>query len=50
MSDNLFFRVYEGTIDNEVLVFDQLDLNSRINNETGLPYMLIGEPIVTVDR
>ena len=48
-TENLFFRVYEGTIQEEVLLFDQLDMNSRIDNDTGLPEMMIGVPIVSVD-
>jgi hypothetical protein len=49
MTQNLFFRVYEGSVEEEILIFDQLDLNSRINNQTGKPEIAIGEAIVTVN-
>ena len=49
LTENLFFRVYEGTIQEEILLFDQLDMNSRVDSESGLPEMTIGVPIVSVD-
>lgn len=49
MTENLFFRVFEGTVEEETLLFDQLDQNSKIDAATGLPMMSIGEAIVTVN-
>ena len=43
LSKQLFFRVYEGTVQEEVLLFDQLDINSRA------PQMQIGSAIVSVN-
>lgn len=49
LSKQLFFRVYEDSLQEEVLLFDQLDLNSRVDAGTGMPHMTIGQAIVTVD-
>lgn len=49
MTQSLFFRVYEGSEEDEVLLFDQLDLNSRTDSQTGMPMMSIGEAMVNVN-
>ena len=49
MTENLFFRIYQGTIQEEALIFDQLDHNSKIDSTTGLPEMQIGEAIVNIN-
>ena len=37
ITENLFFRIYEGTAEEEILMFDQLDQNSKIDAATGMP-------------
>ena len=49
MTQGLFFRVYEGSSEDEMLLFDQLDLNSRTDSQTGMPMMSIGDAMVTVN-
>ena len=49
MTDRLFFRIFQCHLDEEVLIFDQLDMNSRIDQKTQKPVMSIGEAIVAVE-
>ena len=48
-TENLFFRISEGSVEEEILIFDQLDQNSKIDGKTGQPLMNIGEAIITVN-
>ncbi len=51
MTDKLFFRIFQcEAMDQSELVFDQLDLNSRFDKQTGMPLMQIGEAVVSVDE
>lgn len=62
LTDRLFFRVFQSPQRNdneqdsgaddvfeERLIFDQLDMNSRIDPETGKPMMAIGDAIVAIN-
>ena len=49
ITENLFFRISEGSVEEEILIFDQLDQNSKIDAKTGQPLMNIGEAIITAN-
>ena len=49
MTDRLFFRIFQCQHDEEILVFDQLDMNTKIDQKTRKPVMSIGQAIVAVE-